>query len=1813
MTARIAIGVRTFLKPARISRSVTVVLALALLQSIAGPILLPKLSTSSASAANACVLGTDYTKDTSSLPGYTILKFTNAGSCSFRNTEAITTIDYLIVGGGGGGGAHVGGGGGGGGVLQASNYNISGKGAIPITVGAGGTGAWVTTSWQSYGSNGGNSSLNGVVAYGGGVGGIWNTNAPGYLSGSVGSAGGAGYAYDYTGGTPGQGRAGGWGNGTQPHAAGGGGGAGEAGGNGTQTDNSNGVGGKGGDGISVNITGTPTYFGGGGGGGVHGNNNNSVYTGGAGGLGGGAAGASHSGSYTSDPRPATHNAASGTANTGGGGGGDGAGLYWVESRGGNGGSGIVIIRYANSAVAPSSQDFAMTTSGTNYMYTTNSTSIIPGTVSTMTLEAWIKPSSTCDGNYLCMIFTVEYSYLFTLYQGKLAYYIGSGTAWCDASAGKYPTTTTVKSGEWSHVALVRNGANVKIYVNGQLRSNINSSCSPATQAANSNYLYVGARSGNDQYFYGSIDEARIWNTDRSANIASDMNSNETSTSGLLNYWNFNEGTGLITYNQVPNAPSENDLVVTNVATWDSSVISTTTTDRVYTVQTFYRSYITALGGWKVPSGVSNVSALIVGGGGGGGWNSGGGGGGGGFLAINMTTISGVVTAKVGMGGMGALSTDAGQVPTYAPAAGQSSQFGGTSVTGGNPGGVFAVTNAGGAAITTASNSSGAGGAGAATSGGTAGIGGTGPTSDLSGTSTIYSSGGGGGGYNSAGGAAGAGAGAGGGSTTQNTGVDALPNRGGGGGASAAHVFSGNGGSGIIIVRWITATKPTYTKPVTAYLNAGMTETFTTNVTQDSATAVLTRTFKWESTTPTANGTYTLIKQGTGAANASFSWVPTDTSTSGSGYLYRLTVTDSDAAGLNITDSSTAFAVINRALVVSGSNSFGKAISLAKSETYTISFGTSTYRASMSPTISGITLDTSTAGSAVLKISDTISVGTYYETLTVIDSVSASVVFPIIIKVQAPPQLTNTGEIITDGQVFNLDFSNSASYSPVSQTFADISGAKKTITAPNGGKYSNDFSGIFTLSSGSSHYLTATAFSMLPKWTIETYIRINDTPTAQFCPFASEYASSSISMLLCIDAARTVFTGFFDRVGGVDKWSFKRSEEKIPLNTWVHIVGTFDGSAANLYFDGVSTTRNSSDGGRYDAGYIPPTPNTNRVFIGKDYPTAVGTTPNISLGFVRAYSSGFTQIQVQQNFNATKTRFESSNQTQIKPTKKYGTLVLDSFTATSGYDTKTVTLAVGDRAGIDWDTTTATNQVRFSIQESLTVGTYNDTLTVTDSLGQSSYLPITFTVTKADTITVTMGTEHTTVYTGTAPAGSPRASISGLVGVDTATIDTQYSGTYIDSSLTCAQGGSCSIGDIGPGGGRIFYISSTPINAASGVSNGGIYLEAAPRNWNGDGSGEAGSSFASVLTNVNGTSSAIGTGAENSRILRQELGDSATAATKALNRSFNGVDDWFVPSYDELTRMITVLKPLGLGSFDNPVNLWSSTQNTNTSKGNNAWSSNPPVLNELLKTDNYFLRPIRAFSPTYNSTVTPTEVDTYTAKGTNLTFQVGAASNYQAVIYDTSTLKITQANQKQLTLNLYGAVAGTPFTLQISGGSGTGAVTETVTAGSTAVNCRVSNKVLSNDTPSTEQKTCNISITKASSRNYKAETLTATVYFMMFVNNQPTNQVGGGTVIALNGVTSFETSTVTPPGITGFSSLNISLSAGGTLRITGSGLTGSITVKFSRNKTVSATAADGTYIDIPVASIQSAGASSGRVAVVTVNGEAVSDQSLTITP
>lgn len=313
--------------------------------------------------------------------GYNIHSFTTVGTDTFTVTGSIT-VEFLIVGGGGGGGMDMGGGGGGGGVVKGIDYILD-SGEYIITVGDGGMGApkgsndaypigqgRTSHQYAHNGKNGDDSSIvGGTVNFIGKGGGYGGSSYRGHTLGSKpnsGGSGGGGSGYNNSGqlipatgsaehqstqdtysnidGVTGYGHPGGQSSGSSWYGSGGGG----AGGTGFKAVGTS-VYPEGGPGIESDILGTSYYWGGGGGGSGYSQNGGN---GGVGGGGGGAVGTTTGGSGLNPGSPGgggSRNSQTNTpggnagANTGGGGG--GGSHYRYSNQGGNGGSGIVVIRY----------------------------------------------------------------------------------------------------------------------------------------------------------------------------------------------------------------------------------------------------------------------------------------------------------------------------------------------------------------------------------------------------------------------------------------------------------------------------------------------------------------------------------------------------------------------------------------------------------------------------------------------------------------------------------------------------------------------------------------------------------------------------------------------------------------------------------------------------------------------------------------------------------------------------------------------------------------------------------------------------------------------------------------------------------------------------------------------------------------------------------------------------------------------------------------------------------------------------------------------------------------------------------------------------------------------------------------------------------------------------------------------------------------------------------------------------------------------------------------------------------------------------
>jgi hypothetical protein len=217
-------------------------------------------------------------------------------------------------------------------------------------------------------------------------------------------------------------------------------------------------------------------------------------------------------------------------------------------------------------------------------------------------------------------------------------------------------------------------------------------------------------------------------------------------------------------------------------------------------------------------------------------------------------------------------------------------------------------------------------------------------------------------------------------------------------------------------------------------------------------------------------------------------------------------------------------------------------------------------------------------------------------------------------------------------------------------------------------------------------------------------------------------------------------------------------------------------------------------------------------------------------------------------------------------------------------------------------------------------------------------------------------------------------------------------TLTVSAVTCANGGTCIVGDTGPGGGKIFYVATTPFTCGPTRATTCTYLEAAPSGWNISAeprrswaqSSESTTAVNNASSPETATATAIGWGYRNTRaIILQGNTNTATSAAALADShtvTVSGVlyEDWFLPSKDELNQMCkwqrgitgTDLTTLTKNCAGGTINTgsgasgfvdnyyWSASEfNANTawqrffSDGNQGFSS---------KFLTFYVRPVRAF-------------------------------------------------------------------------------------------------------------------------------------------------------------------------------------------------------------------------------------------------------------
>ena len=197
-----------------------------------------------------------------------------------------------------------------------------------------------------------------------------------------------------------------------------------------------------------------------------------------------------------------------------------------------------------------------------------------------------------------------------------------------------------------------------------------------------------------------------------------------------------------------------------------------------------------------------------------------------------------------------------------------------------------------------------------------------------------------------------------------------------------------------------------------------------------------------------------------------------------------------------------------------------------------------------------------------------------------------------------------------------------------------------------------------------------------------------------------------------------------------------------------------------------------------------------------------------------------------------------------------------------------------------------------------------------------------------------------------------------------------------AALTCAQGGTCVVGDTGPGGGKVFYVAASTFACGPAGALSCKYLEVAPKTWSGAGTDPT-ANWGTHTYNLTGISSYpyFGTGGlgrgylDSEYILQWELASSASG----ISRAYRGgsLADWYLPSSTELNVLCKyargVTSDIGVdctGGTTSPD--FSSSNYWATSQGdyNKAYVINfsTGVAIAALNTNLNSVRPIRSFLP-----------------------------------------------------------------------------------------------------------------------------------------------------------------------------------------------------------------------------------------------------------
>ncbi len=189
--------------------------------------------------------------------------------------------------------------------------------------------------------------------------------------------------------------------------------------------------------------------------------------------------------------------------------------------------------------------------------------------------------------------------------------------------------------------------------------------------------------------------------------------------------------------------------------------------------------------------------------------------------------------------------------------------------------------------------------------------------------------------------------------------------------------------------------------------------------------------------------------------------------------------------------------------------------------------------------------------------------------------------------------------------------------------------------------------------------------------------------------------------------------------------------------------------------------------------------------------------------------------------------------------------------------------------------------------------------------------------------------------------------------------------------SCADGGACQIGDVGPGGGIVFYVASKPFTeTGAACASNCSYLEAQPTDLSPAAWCTGPGAAPKYLVDAPGT--AIGTGYTNTNsMIGTYMNPPANICTGGAGSeaaaTWGGTSDWFLPAVAELFALLSA--PTSVTGISAENSYWSSTFGKAAQNSTacalmvvtvNANESCPSPVQPSMINGVFSVRPVRAF-------------------------------------------------------------------------------------------------------------------------------------------------------------------------------------------------------------------------------------------------------------